>query len=87
LCKTVEPGTEIGMEACSGAHYWARLLSQRGYEVKIIAPQFVKPFVKSNKNDANVVAVAMANKIARMAWAMITRGTDYDPEFNPVIAK
>jgi len=53
LCKTAEPGTEIGMEACSGAHHWARLLTQRGYEVKIIPPQFVKPFVKSNKNDAN----------------------------------
>ncbi len=53
LCETVEPGTEIGMEACTGAHHWARLLIQRGYEVTIIPPQFVKPFVKSNKNDAN----------------------------------
>ncbi len=41
------------MEACTGAHHWARLLIQRGYEVTIIPPQFVKPFVKSNKNDAN----------------------------------
>jgi transposase len=53
LCDTVKPGTEIGMEACAGAHHWARLLTHRGYAVKIIAPQFVKPFVKSNKNDAN----------------------------------
>jgi len=53
LCDTVEPGTEIGMEACAGAHYWARQLLERGYEVKIIPPQFVKPFIKSNKNDAN----------------------------------
>jgi len=53
LCETVKPGTEIGMEACTGAHHWARLLIQRGYEVAIIPPQFVKPFVKSNKNDAN----------------------------------
>ena len=53
LCETVKPGTEIGMEACTGAHHWARLLIQRGYEVTIIPPQFVKPFVKSNKNDAN----------------------------------
>jgi len=53
LCDTVEPGTEIGMEACAGAHHWARQLIPRGYPVKIIAPQFVKPFVKSNKNDAN----------------------------------
>jgi transposase len=53
LCDTVEPGTEIGMEACAGAHHWARQLMQRGYAVKIIPPQFVKPFIKSNKNDAN----------------------------------
>jgi len=53
LCETVEPGTEIGMEACAGAHHRARQLMQRGYPVKIIPPQFVKPFIKSNKNDAN----------------------------------
>jgi transposase len=56
LCDTVEPGTEIGMEACAGAHHWARQLLQRGYPVKVIPPQFVKPFVKSNKNDANDAA-------------------------------
>ena len=44
---------EIGMEACAGAHHWARELESRGYTVKLIAPQFVKPYVKSNKNDAN----------------------------------
>ena len=48
-----EPGCEIGMEACSGSHHWARLLQSRGYRVKLIAPQFVKPYVKSNKNDAH----------------------------------
>jgi transposase len=41
------------MEACGGAHHWARQLQARGYTVKLIAPQFVKPYVKSNKNDAN----------------------------------
>ena len=53
LCGIAAPGTQIGMEACTGAHHWARELTKRGYVVKIIAPQFVKPFVKSNKNDAN----------------------------------
>ena len=52
LLQKVEPGCEIGMEACSGAHHWARLLMQKGFTVKLIAPQFVKPYVKSNKNDA-----------------------------------
>ena len=53
LLDRIEPGCEIGMEACSGAHHWARLLQARGYKVKLVAPQFVKPYVKSNKNDAN----------------------------------
>ncbi len=42
----------IGMEACGGAHYWARKLTQQGHTVKLMAAQFVKPYVKSNKNDA-----------------------------------
>src|SRR5476651_1099037 len=53
LLEKIEPGCEIGMEACGGAHHWARQLQMRGYTVKLIAPQFVKPYVKSNKNDAN----------------------------------
>ena len=56
LTETVEPGTEVGMEACAGAHHWARLLIAQGFRVKIIPPQFVTPFVKSNKNDANDAA-------------------------------
>jgi transposase len=43
----------IGMEACSSAHYWARELQKLGHIVKLMAPQFVKPYVKGNKNDAN----------------------------------
>nr|WP_255334770.1 MULTISPECIES: IS110 family transposase [Xenorhabdus] len=46
------PPCLIGLEACGGAHYWARKLQGFGHEVKLIAPQFVKPYVKTNKNDA-----------------------------------
>ena len=46
------PPCLIGMEACGGAHFWARKLSALGHTVKLMAPQFVKPYVKSNKNDA-----------------------------------
>jgi transposase len=53
LERDVEPGVEIGMEACGSAHHWARLLQSKGYRVKLIAPQFVKPYVKTNKTDAN----------------------------------
>jgi transposase len=45
------PPAVIGMEACGGAHYWARRFRTHGHTVKLIAPQFVKPYVKSNKND------------------------------------
>src|ERR1700726_1872760 len=45
------PPTVIGMEACGASHYWARELSQLGHEVRLIAPQHVKPYVTRNKND------------------------------------
>lgn len=47
------PPCIIGMEACGGSHYWGRLFKQYGHEVKMMAPQFVKPYVKSNKSDRN----------------------------------
>ena len=53
LREAVEPGCEIGMESCGGAHHWARRLQAHGFKVRLVAPQFVKPYVKSNKNDAN----------------------------------
>ena len=46
------PPCLIGMEACASAHYWARKLQALGHTVKLMAPQFVKPYVKTNKNDA-----------------------------------
>jgi transposase len=49
---TQTPRCVIGMEACAGAHFWARKLTELGHTVKLIAPQFVKPYVKTNKNDA-----------------------------------
>jgi transposase len=45
------PPCLVGMEACGGSHYWAREISRHGHTVKLMAPQFVKPYVKSNKND------------------------------------
>ncbi len=47
------PPTLIGMEACGSAHYWARELRRMGHDARLMAPQFVKPYVKSGKNDAN----------------------------------
>lgn len=42
---------EIVMEACGGANYWSRLFIKMGYDVKLISPQYVKPYVQRNKND------------------------------------
>jgi len=47
------PPTEIAMEACGGAHHWARELTALGHEVRLIPPQYVKPYVKRSKNDRN----------------------------------
>ena len=46
------PACVIGMEACGSAQYWAREFQQLGHTVKLISPQFVKPYVKGNKNDS-----------------------------------
>lgn len=47
------PDVTVAMEACRGSNYWGRELQSRGYEVKLLPPQHVKPFVKGNKNDRN----------------------------------
>lgn len=43
---------QVGMEACPGSHFWGRLLRSMGHEVKLLPAQFVRPYVKTNKNDA-----------------------------------
>jgi transposase len=43
----------VAMEACGSAHHWARYAASLGHEIRMISPQYVKPFVKSNKNDRN----------------------------------
>jgi transposase len=58
------PACLIGMEACSSAHHWARKLVALGHTVKLMAPQFVKPYVKTNKNDARD-AEAICEAVAR----------------------
>jgi transposase len=58
------PPALIGMEACGSAHYWARCFREHGHQVKLIAPQFVKAYVKSPKNDARD-AEAICEAVAR----------------------
>lgn len=58
------PACLIGMEACGSAHFWARQLTALGHTVKVMAPQFVKPYVKTNKNDV-ADAEAICEAVAR----------------------
>jgi transposase len=58
------PPCLVGMEACGSAHYWARKLQSFGHSVRLMAPQFVKPYVKTNKNDA-ADAEAICEAVAR----------------------
>lgn len=56
-------------EACGGAHYWAREMESLGHEVKLIAPQYVRPFVKRQKNDASdAEAIVIAARQAEMRF-------------------
>jgi len=69
---TQMPPCLIGMEACGGAHFWARKLSELGHTVKLMAPQFVKPYVKTNKNDArDAEAICEAVGRANMRFVAI----------------
>ncbi|MGF6604808.1 transposase [Paraburkholderia sp. GAS448] len=66
------PCCRIVMEACGGAHYWARRFSAMGHHVQIIAPRFVKPFVNSQKNDRNdAEAIAEAASRPTMRYVAI----------------
>ena len=60
----------IGMEACGSAHHWARQLTALGHTVKLMAPQFVKPYVKTNKNDA-ADAAAICEAVSRPSMRFV----------------
>ena len=65
----------IGLEACAGAHFLGRALRKQGHDVKLIPGQFVKPFVKSNKNDF-VDAEAIAEAVERKNMRFVPIKTD-----------
>ena len=65
----------VGMEACASAHHWARQLQKQGHQVKLMAPQFVKPYVKTNKNDAaDAEAICEAVSRPNMRFVPIKNG-------------
>jgi transposase len=59
------------MEACGGAHYWAREIAKLGHEVKLMSPRFVRPYVKSSKNDARD-AGAICEPVTRPSMRFVT---------------
>ena len=65
----------IGLEACSGAHFLGRALRKQGHDVRLIAAKFVKPFVKSNKNDF-IDAEAIAEAVERKNMRFVPIKTD-----------
>jgi len=66
--------TVIGIEACAGSHHWARELSALGHEVKLLAPQLVKPYVKRSKNDA-ADAEALCEAMSRPSMRFVPAKT------------
>lgn len=64
------PPCLVGLEACSSAHYWARKIEQLGHRVRLMSPRFVKPYRKSDKNDAND-AEAICEAVTRASMRFV----------------
>jgi transposase len=72
----IEP-TVVGLEACGGAHYWGRELTRLGHAVRMIAPQYVRPYVKRGKNDAaDAEAICEAMSRPTMRFVAIKSAED-----------
>lgn len=69
----------VGMEACAGAHHWGRELKKLGFEVKLMPPQYVKPYVKTNKNDTND-AEACAEAVTRPTMRFVSVKSEFQQE-------
>ncbi|WP_045500319.1 IS110 family transposase, partial [Vibrio hyugaensis] len=75
------PATTVVMEACAGSHYMARKISNLGHSVKLIAAQFVRPYVKSNKNDY-IDAEAICEAASRPSMRFVTPKTELQQSMN-----
>jgi transposase len=64
------PPSLVGMEACAGAHYWAREIEKLGHKVRLMSPQFVAPYRKSQKNDGNDAA-AICEAVGRPSMRFV----------------
>jgi transposase len=73
------PPCLIGIEACPGAHYWARELLKLGHSVKLMPAQYVKAYVKGNKNDGND-AEAICEAVSRPGMRFVAINTEAQQE-------
>jgi len=74
------PPCVIGIEACSSAHHWARKLVAMGHTVRLMAPQFVKHYVKTNKNDAADAEARRCIVRSRNSRRRSRLGSDSEPQ-------
>ena len=75
-----QPASIVVFEACGGAHFWTREMQQLGHQAKLVAPQYVKPFVKRQKNDvADAEAIVIAAQRPEMRFV--------EPKSNAQIAR
>lgn len=77
------PNCLIGMEACAGAHYWAKQLIKLGFPVKLMSPRKVKKFVENNKNDEKD-AKACAEAVTRADMTFVPIKTDEQLEMQAI---
>ena len=68
------PSCRVGLEVCSGANHWSRTSQAFGHDVRLISPQFIKPYVKTNKNDFND-AEAICEAVLRPTMRFVTPKT------------
>jgi len=85
LVETVAslPPCLIGMEACGSAHHWGRAFEQLGHTVKLMSPQYVKPYVKTNKNDARD-AEAICEAVSRPIMRCVSIKTVEQADLRPL---
>src|SRR5437870_2832242 len=68
------PPCRVGLEACAGAHYWSRQFRTCGHDVRLMSPHFVKPYVKSQKNDSTD-AEAICEAVSRPTMRFVAPKT------------
>ena len=77
----VQQGARIVMEACGGSHHWARLSAGLGFQTQLVSPQFVKPFVKTNKTDAHdAEAITIAAQQLSMRYVSVKQVEQQDTQ-------